>query len=147
MKRLSNGRWVCPACGISHEAKSLAEACAHEGMIGVQAALRLSNAHTGAVSPVTTGIMGVVADTGSNGLSDVIRTGHISQKSITLKSGESITFDGDGVIGKVEEAPDHWLACAEALEAFAKELRARGRSPEDMGPGIVVLGRMMRRAT
>lgn len=47
----------------------------------------------------------------------------------------------------IAAGPDHWLACAETLEALAKELRAGTRSPEDMGEDVVRLGRVMRRAT
>lgn len=56
-------------------------------------------------------------------------------------------IDGTLTVVATDAQPDHWLAAAEALEAFAKELRAGARSPEDMGLDVILLGRLMRRAT
>lgn len=39
---------------------------------------------------------------------------------------------------------DHAEAAAELLEAFARKLRS-GTSPEDIGPHVVLIGRMMAR--
>ena len=41
---------------------------------------------------------------------------------------------------------DHAAAAAEALEKIVALLRA-GRSPEDLGPDVILLGRMMARRT
>lgn len=46
-----------------------------------------------------------------------------------------------------DDTPDHWAAAAEALEALARQLRTRLKSPEDIGPEVILLGRIMRRAT
>ena len=47
---------------------------------------------------------------------------------------------------KVEEMTDHAAAAAEALEKVIAMLKA-GQSPEDLGPMVILIGRMMARRT
>jgi hypothetical protein len=47
---------------------------------------------------------------------------------------------------KVNQMTDHAAATAEALEMVIAMLKA-GQSPEDLGPMVILIGRMMARRT
>ena len=47
---------------------------------------------------------------------------------------------------KPKDTTDHAAAAAEALEKIVAQLRA-GRPPEDLGPDVILVGRMMARRT
>jgi len=49
-------------------------------------------------------------------------------------------------LGTPKDMTDHAAAAAEALEKIVAQLRA-GRPPEELGPDVILVGRMMARRT
>jgi len=74
--------------------------------------------------------------------------GHDSRKVICTACGLSpvLNFRPEYKYERIEKMTDHAAATAEALEKVIAMLKA-GQSPEDLGPMVILIGRMMARRT
>lgn len=74
--------------------------------------------------------------------------GHDSRKVICTACGLSpiLNLHSEYKYERIKKMTDHAAATAEALEKVIAMLKA-GQSPEDLGPMVILIGRMMARRT